>query len=285
LVPSVLPLLQRDGWTHIKRFFATNHRNRQRSIYRPHTTGEPTIFIPCFINNNHWTALVRRELNGRVLFLYADDMNCPSTEASIQRTFHQQTDPSFYPPATEWITCHTTTYSPHSNECGPRTLLARSIMALHPSPSSSILLPYMHHNLAQITRAWASITLLKGIPILPPIASSNSHTLAEQAARSIIYCSPPNLIDWTSNTTTKCNDTEKVTTTSPCASLHIPKSFSARPPAFTPLKNVTTGEQHPGAADKTYSYTSTDKPQQSPLSLPAATGYPIAPSPEALPLP
>jgi hypothetical protein len=73
---QTLPLLNRDGWSHITRFFAANRRNRQRSIHCPHKTGEAALSIPCFINNNHWVALVRREIHNRVLFLYSDELNC-----------------------------------------------------------------------------------------------------------------------------------------------------------------------------------------------------------------
>ncbi len=69
LCPQVLPLLSQSGWGHVEQFFASNHRRRQRSIYRPRKSREPAILIPCFVNNNHWVAVVRREINDRVLFL------------------------------------------------------------------------------------------------------------------------------------------------------------------------------------------------------------------------
>jgi hypothetical protein len=49
-----------------------------------------------------------------------------------------------------WINCQAKTYHPHSNECGPQLLCALTLMAIHDSLTSTILLPYMHNNLAQI---------------------------------------------------------------------------------------------------------------------------------------
>jgi hypothetical protein len=60
--PQFLPLLHSDGWQHVKRFFTTNTYNKPRTTHRPKMHGESTIAIPCFIHNNHWVGLVRREL-------------------------------------------------------------------------------------------------------------------------------------------------------------------------------------------------------------------------------
>jgi hypothetical protein len=59
------------------------------------------------------------------------------------------------------------TYRPHSNECGPRTLLALAVTVCHPDPSASILLPYMDENIAQMSR-WriASSILQERIDLL-----------------------------------------------------------------------------------------------------------------------
>ncbi len=133
LCPQTIPLLHRVGWTRVEQFFASTRRNRKRSTHRPYKEGEPAIAIPCFINNNHWVAVVRREIQGGVLFLYSDDMHCPSTELTLRSLLRHHTDTTFYPRHTQWINCHSQTYIPNSIECGPRTLLALTIMMLHPA--------------------------------------------------------------------------------------------------------------------------------------------------------
>jgi len=45
--------------------------------------------------------------------------------------------------------------------------MALTIMAIHPHPSSGILLPYMDSNLAQITRTWIASALLTGQVAIP----------------------------------------------------------------------------------------------------------------------
>jgi hypothetical protein len=65
LTPHFIPLLRTEKWTHVRRFFATT--SRLRSITRPSLTGEQAIAIPCFVNGNHWTSIVRREVNDEVL--------------------------------------------------------------------------------------------------------------------------------------------------------------------------------------------------------------------------
>lgn len=70
-----------------------------------------------------------------------------TTEASVKHTLSTGND-AFYPASTIWINCYNLTYQPHSNECGPRTLLALTIQALHQQPHNTMLLPYLHSNLA-----------------------------------------------------------------------------------------------------------------------------------------
>lgn len=66
----------------------------------------------------------------------------------------------FIPPSATWINCANFTYHPHSNECGLRTILASIVFAFHPSPSQTMLLPFMHPNIAQILRWWVSSILI-----------------------------------------------------------------------------------------------------------------------------
>lgn len=186
-------LLKRNGWSSIRRYFSDNKRSKGRSTYRPDISGEPAIAIPCFLGA-HWIALVRREIQGQVYFLYSDDLNQPSMEKHIKQVLSEQTDESFYPSTAIWINCKAITYYPHSNECGPRTLLAICIMLLHPEPTDNILLEYMDPNLAQITRTWVAATILTGQPIIPPITQSTSHS----CPTSLTSTSEPfSLIAWT----------------------------------------------------------------------------------------
>jgi len=111
--------------------------------------GDPAITIPCHINGNHWVMVTRREILGQVIFLYANDLNNTTTENRVKNTL-SSANQIFYPPTAIWMKCYNYTFSPHSNECGIRSLLAASIQAVHPAPHENILLPYMHYNLAQI---------------------------------------------------------------------------------------------------------------------------------------
>jgi len=66
-----------------------------------------------------------------------------------------------------WIKCSSFTYHPHSNECGPPCVLALRVMATHPHPSSHILFPYMHKNIAQIPWWWVANNLF-GLILFTP---------------------------------------------------------------------------------------------------------------------
>jgi len=66
----------------------------------------------------------------------------------------------FYQSNAIWHNFPSYTYLPHSNECGPHTLMALSVFALHPDPSQNMLLPYMNSNLAQISRWWVARSLI-----------------------------------------------------------------------------------------------------------------------------
>ncbi len=49
-------LLERDGWSQIRRYFSDNKRSRGRSTFRPNLREEQEIAIPCFIDGAHWIA-------------------------------------------------------------------------------------------------------------------------------------------------------------------------------------------------------------------------------------
>jgi hypothetical protein len=145
LSTAFFPRLIEQGWQNVQQFFAQTHpRFRPRTQNRPTISGEQCILIPIFVNGCHWIALARREFNKRVHFFYNDDMNNPNTETDIKDLIQHKTSPEFCPQNAIWITCRSTYYFPHSNECGPRTLLALHIMASHPHPHKDMLVPLMH---------------------------------------------------------------------------------------------------------------------------------------------
>jgi len=102
-------------------------------------------------------------------------MNSDNTYDTIRSLYSTlNTSSSFHPPDTQWIKCISYTYHPHSNECGLCCLLALAVMAIHPAPSFTMLLPYMSENIAQITRWWVANSILDNnvtIPILPDITN------------------------------------------------------------------------------------------------------------------
>jgi hypothetical protein len=193
LSPQFIPKLLQDGWDRITKYFVTPRK--PRSVFRPNLTGEKALAIPCFVDRCHWVPLVRREYNGDILFLYADDLNNPSTEVFLKETL-SKTSTDFFPPNAKWIHCHSYTYHPHSNECGPRTLLALTIMMLHPYPDQKMLLPFMHHNLANITRTWVAATIITGSPLIPPLSSPS---LIESPHSTTAISKPSYLLPWNEN--------------------------------------------------------------------------------------
>jgi hypothetical protein len=94
-------------------------------------------------------------------FFYSDDLNSENSYESLRSMYSSTfTSPSFHPAQSVWVNCQAYIYLPHSNECGPRSLLAASIMAFHPSPSSSMILPFMHNNICQISMWWVAKSIL-----------------------------------------------------------------------------------------------------------------------------
>jgi hypothetical protein len=103
----------------------------------------------------------------RVYFLYADDLNKALTAQVVKQTIMKESCTQFCPPDSIWLTCRNYTYTPHTNECGPRMLLALSIFLTHPAPHRDMLMPYMHPNLAQIARTYVAMTILTGKVVIP----------------------------------------------------------------------------------------------------------------------
>ncbi len=183
---AVLPLLKLHGWSAITKYFANPLRRKYRTIYKPSMSGEDAIAIPCYVNNCHWVSVVRREIGRQVIFCYLDDLNCLETEESIRTLLSQNTCPRFYPSYARWINCKSYTYRPHSNECGPRMLFETMIMLNHQNPHENILLPYMHPNLAQLSRVWIAQTILTGEPTFPcePQTMSPNNMISSLEAHS-----------------------------------------------------------------------------------------------------
>jgi hypothetical protein len=184
LDPSFYPVLHRQGWLGV-----SNRFNRKNIFSRtqPHLMQE-IIAIPLHVNNNHWVAVCRRIINGIDHFVYSNDLNHNRTENEVRQTLSHTTD-AFYPKNSVWVNCRGTTYLPHSNECGPRMILALAIMSSHPTPHSHMLQPYMSPSMAQITRIWMCFILTLGIvPMLPPqtVYPTPILTSAESAPFQII---------------------------------------------------------------------------------------------------
>jgi hypothetical protein len=112
-----IPHLWEKGWTTVQNYFASNRRAHSCSISRPKMTGEKAILIPAFINDNHWVAIVRREIGRQVIFLYSDDLNDANTESTLKKLITEQTNSEFCPEDAIWLHCKCNTYHPHSNEC------------------------------------------------------------------------------------------------------------------------------------------------------------------------
>jgi hypothetical protein len=227
LYTDFIPRLQNKGWGNVIRYFSNPSRNsRRRSLTRPDITGEPAIIIPTHIYESHWIAIVRREIKNQVLFLYADDMNNATSEQTLKQLITTQTDHRFCPPSAKWIKCNNTFYTPHSNECGPRALLALHIMATHPNPDDNILIHLMHPNLAQISRVWIAVYIVTGklhdTNILYPMSTTNNPVFS-YTARSI----PSDVIQWPKRLDPMHEQTRSTPTSSQSVTSKTPSSSAA----------------------------------------------------------
>jgi len=120
-------LLKRDrSWSSVQNCFATS---TVPDMSTPTVSADEPILIPCHVNGIHWVGLVRRVIRNRVHFFYADDLNHHDTEQNIKQLLTNHADRRFYPTDAIWVSCPSVTYSPHSNECGPRTLFALMVLA------------------------------------------------------------------------------------------------------------------------------------------------------------
>jgi len=143
------------------------------------------------VDECHWIALTCCIIGEKTFFFYSDYMNSPHYEEVIRNLYSlTNSSPLFHPNNSEWVNITSFTYHPHLNECGPRSLMAASVMALHPNPSQHMLLPFMHHNLAQISRWWVTKTIitesLDPFPLMHDVSNTSIQTLK--------YCSTTNNI-------------------------------------------------------------------------------------------
>jgi hypothetical protein len=204
-----LPKLKQQGWRYVSRFFSSSQSGyRSRKIDRPHKTGEKAIMIPLFVADTHWVALVRHETEHTVTFYYSDDMNQRNTEHDIKCIIYEKTDTQFCPPDAKWVSCKSTYYINHSNECGPCTLLALHIMAFHPNPHCNMLLPIMDTNIAQLCRTWIAASFISGRPLHESLALSYSTLSYNDTRHSYTLPSDPHdIILWEQSTETTNNQT------------------------------------------------------------------------------
>jgi hypothetical protein len=139
--------------------------------------------IPVHVDGNHWVAVVRRAHEGKVSFYYSDDLNSDATYNSVRDTLsHRNTAILFHQTDAIWVNCPSTTYQPHSNECGPRTILALIVMALLLHPHKNMLSPLMRHNSAQIAQWWTAHIVAN---------ASFDRTPLEPLLNTSQSCSPP----------------------------------------------------------------------------------------------
>jgi hypothetical protein len=170
-----------------------------------------------------------------------------ATEVSIRTLLATKTSRDFYPATAQWIHCRNFTYRPHSNECGPRSLLAATILALHPAPYSNILLPWMHNNLAQIARTWIGGQIMQ-TPF--DTAAISSFLCPHQQCTSFQITSavsmPADLIEWRLHLDTNIEPIKSTIHKQPTSvKLHSNVSLNPLAPIFQPKSSRPIGEHTP----------------------------------------
>jgi len=168
----------------------------------------------------------------------------------IKRLLYQgKIYPLFCPPDSIWMNYKNYTSRPHSNECGPHTILALAVMMQHPSPHPNILLPYLEPNLAQCTRLWSAALLLTGeVHLQPAIPSYHSGPLIH---RNTIHAVPHDLLPWSEISTQTTGGNELFI-------IHDPHLTSAiRPPES--VKHISKSPTEGGSNISLSSLDSTEK--------------------------
>jgi hypothetical protein len=215
-------------WTNLRAWFADSE---QGTVSEP-SINSKTILIPCHVQGAHWVALTRRIINNQVIFLYADDLNQKTVETTVQNNIRAYADPSFCPPDARWITCSSITYCPHSNECGPRTLLALATMGLHPAPNANILMPLMSPDIAQITKTWIAESLLSGTVKFPALPYATHVQYSD--------CSIPGyLYQWDERNPTDANRPARKT---PKSGYHSRREPTIQAPTFVQQNSINRGD-------------------------------------------
>jgi len=193
------------GWQHaFRKYFLHNFSSKysHKTKIEP-SIDSPDILIPIHIDGCRWVALNHRWINNITYFFYADDMNSPKTEDTIKHHFStHSTSVEFNPHNSICVNCTNYTYHPHSNECGPRSLLALSIFGTHPSPTRNMFIPFMHPNIAQISRWWIAASLIRNVfdhaPLLDVIPTPNISTtslhMESSPAQIVTLQSYPNIV-------------------------------------------------------------------------------------------
>lgn len=90
--------LRNGGWSRVQSWFSSSNPERSRRGKLPLLSGESAISIPCHVNNCHWVAVTRREVGGKVLFLYADDTNNSTTKLMVKNILSSSHPVFSHPP-------------------------------------------------------------------------------------------------------------------------------------------------------------------------------------------
>jgi len=135
----------------------SSSRHAKSTQFKP-TLQASTIIIPIHINNTHLIAITRKIIDGITYFLYANDLNNENSYEYLKAIYSSIfTSHEFHPADSVWL------------NCGLRSLLAATIMALHPSPSTKMIIPFMHPNISQISRWWVAKSILSSTVNINPI--------------------------------------------------------------------------------------------------------------------
>jgi len=132
------------------------------------------------------------------MFFYSGNLNNKRTEEKIKQVlFSSKVWRDFCPRTSQWATCTSMNYAPHSNECGPCTTLALAVMLAHPDPHSLMLLPYMNPNLVQQSRIWMASKLLSAAALLLPVHPPSACTPPQRPLT--IQSRPSRIVPWPRN--------------------------------------------------------------------------------------
>jgi hypothetical protein len=200
----------------------------------------PSILIPIHVNTCHWVALVRRSINNTVYFLYSNDINLHNVRDTIRYSYsRERTSDLFHPPDAVWINFNSFTYSPHTNECGPRSILALTVLSCHPNPSENILLPLMDDNIAQLCRWWIAECLIDETVDITPFARQYSTTIPYPTTTWTRSSHPFNIANLTTEEPTHLFKPDSYSSQADSDSTLSPKSLT-EDPISTPDTTMTS---------------------------------------------